>query len=1784
MYPNPNSLLYILKDSMCVQLLYNDIVVWKQSCEPYPVSIYFRSYTSHESSFGAILYLNFDPYYYTYVYDGNIWVLRKDLSHCYSFKLDPSMHPKDITIVTESGGSEESPSSSEESSSAGYTVYDHGDGIYLYDFGTARCSEVMYRGQTVCKRQSGGPYPKRIVFDTESLTFEFDFKNKTAVYKLNGGWYISEVYDKLEHFKYEFPDWICKQSYHRFGSKLSMKNLKILTSDETDGSGAKPINVHSSMLLYEKWQFGYYYPVHTLYLELRYKNQVLFKSTEYPYRGRPRIVLFDENNNSIWVFFSSGFSFSLNYIDHSDETVLKAEPATLTEPAEPITETQPEEPITETPVPEEPITEKPVPENTIEPASVTIPTATLIELKINKSTADTAFDYADIGIYKTFTCKHGYGFNKITNPKTTGPDEVIWQYSGGDYATKVRLRIDTSTKEKQILLFLASMKYVFLHCTGKGKPFQNVTGNRHKFFNLKVYTKQNDVEKIAKPDQYTISLYHMSIGCTIKYEYLCSKITYEDKVVYKQDDYQALGQIKGVYLDLVRNSMYVVGINDETKVLEAMKNEKPVTLNIRKTDSTDDFDFTQDYEKNVKIFTARGNAIFTKIVKGARIGTDKVIWETTDPKVYGTKVVTDGVPRLKSTKNVTIHLSNGDIKHLRFSDGKWIETSNFVPLDITKTESSIEFDFYTKDEFRTFTAKDDYLFNKVIESKTIGSDTVIWETTNTSEYSTKVTLMITGDEKYMGLLRTDNDVILLHKPPNSDSWDNITSKVPKISELKMSYYDPSGSYFLLKPEKYKVAFNNLLYGYEFNSGVNCHIVKFGDKHLWSHSDDDKFKTIKGVYIYLRNNNFFVVSPSDEKKEITLRSLSSGKEEDKEEDEEEDDGDKETKSKEGDKTKEDEDQVESEDSTPVTPEPKTTPVITPETTPVSEPETETKTPKTQVMTETSDSEIPETGPKPLNDKSTPTSDIKLALDINATHSNNEFEYNDDNGVVTFTTKDNHVFDKVSHGTTDVWQSRDDVFGSLVIIKVFNNVKYLAILLTNNMFKLFKECGGTWKDITSDRSDITKLKFFGEGEAELANTDYTVSIVSYSFRFTYEFKAGVNCKYIKYGDEFLWKHDENAQFSTITAFDLGLITNNFFMKSTSQFKKLEFKSLKYHETNPAEIPKATSSTTSVTKSDSKTSVTLINLDIKKNKSTDQFDYIKEGEYRTFTAKDDHLISNIVKEYFDIFMTNPKNHAIKVVLMGSKKNPKHMAILLKRGNFELLYKSGKGQPWEDITTQRHDVKKLKFIGEGDSELSKNDYKIDLIKLSFTYTFNDGVKCKKIKLGDDEVWKDTDDPKFAELKSISLDLLKDQFSVTNLKEHTKHLTKAKVTLNINTSKDTNEFQYSKDGDIHTYTPKDDYVFNKIVKTYKSNPCVSTCGDHTCCGSIDELDIWTAKPEDHGLKAVLMGSGKDEKFLSILLQSRNFVLLRKGGKGQPWNDITSQIHDVTKLKFLGQNDRELTSSDYEVTFVGLSYQFKFRSGVACKIIKYDNTLLWNHDDDTNYLEIKSLSLDLPKDQFSITNSSDQTKQLTKAKITLDIDKTQSTNELDYSKDDDCQKYTPKDNHVFSKISKGNTVIWESKDTIYSTIARIKSKDGDKYLVVLMDNNMFTLFKQESGKNKPWEDITNDVHDVTKLKFLTDNDSPLTTSDYEVTFVFLSYTYIFNSGVSCKKVKLGDDEVWTHDDDPKFAEINSLSLDLLTNTFSVMNSSDQTKELDFKPTSTPTTHSNGTPSSETSSS
>uniref|UniRef100_A0A3B0N5G4 SfiI-subtelomeric related protein family member, putative n=1 Tax=Theileria annulata TaxID=5874 RepID=A0A3B0N5G4_THEAN len=448
----------------------------------------------------------------------------------------------------------------------------------------------------------------------------------------------------------------------------------------------------------------------------------------------------------------------------------------------------------------------------------------------------------------------------------------------------------------------------------------------------------------------------------------------------------------------------------------------------------------------------------------------------------------------------------------------------------------------------------------------------------------------------------------------------------------------------------------------------------------------------------------------------------------------------------------------------------------------------------------------------------------------------------------------------------------------------------------------------------------------------------------------------------------------------------------------------------------------------------SETSIVLDIDINRDNDLFEYRSTRNFGHFNPKPNLTIEKIVKKDLDIWTAKPNDHGLKAVLMGSGWNEKHLSILLQSGNFVLLRKSGKGEPWEDITNEKSDFSGIKMysLEEGTSNyhlLTENDYDPIIFESRCGYEFKDSVNCMMITYNNTLLWSHTDDPEFGYLKGLYLDLPKDQFSVTNLKDQTKQLTKVKIVLDIQKTKSTSEFDYSYKNGVVTYTTKDDYVFKMVV--------------------MKDLEIWTAKPDDHGLKVVLMGSGKDEEIhLAVLLQNGKFVLLRKCGKGVNWTDITSDRHDITKLKFLDEN-KVLTSSDFTVSFVDFSYEFTFKDGVNCKKITYNNKLLWYHTDDPKFGYLKGLYLGLVSNRFFVKNQSNEVKKIEEnsetkpvmatvittpvtkpaiTPVTLDISKAQSTNIFDYSTMDDFGTYKPKDGYAINVVKYGSDILWEVSD------------------------------------------------------------------------------------------------------------------------------------------------------------
>ncbi|EAN30954.1 hypothetical protein TpMuguga_03g00219 [Theileria parva strain Muguga] len=204
--------------------------------------------------------------------------------------------------------------------------------------------------------------------------------------------------------------------------------------------------------------------------------------------------------------------------------------------------------------------------------------------------------------------------------------------------------------------------------------------------------------------------------------------------------------------------------------------------------------------------------------------------------------------------------------------------------------------------------------------------------------------------------------------------------------------------------------------------------------------------------------------------------------------------------------------------------------------------------------------------------------------------------------------------------------------------------------------------------------------------------------------------------------------------------------------------------------AQVTTPATGTTPGSKTGEKTGGTGLTLDIKKNKGSNEFKYSERGKCRLFTAQGTHTFSKIVTGNTDVWKSTGDDHAVKVLLKGKGDKKKHLAISFKSGKFLVLYRDGKGKPWNDITSSKDDITKFKFYGEGEKELTTADYKID-IGLMFCYLviFNSEGKCKKIKFGDKEIWKpDDSDTKFKKFKFFSVDLdSNDCLIINNYGEH---------------------------------------------------------------------------------------------------------------------------------------------------------------------------------------------------------------------------------------------------------------------------------------------------------------------------------------------------------------------------------------------------------------------------------
>ncbi|UKK01694.2 hypothetical protein MACK_001047 [Theileria orientalis] len=221
--------------------------------------------------------------------------------------------------------------------------------------------------------------------------------------------------------------------------------------------------------------------------------------------------------------------------------------------------------------------------------------------------------------------------------------------------------------------------------------------------------------------------------------------------------------------------------------------KKPVELNIKKKDSTDEFKYVKMDKTGT--YTANEGYGFNRVVaKGPTCcSSTKNIWDARVKNEYGNKVVVDGIGDKKKT--LTIHFDEDKILTFSKDTKEWLEqtaaqnemdavtatveyastgvgelktgvvsgyssinqaatnvestgagaspipgsgTKTGVDLSLKATAATPQFDYNKAGQVVTFTAKDGFGFKSVKTGK--NGDIVVWSTDNASEYATKVVL------------------------------------------------------------------------------------------------------------------------------------------------------------------------------------------------------------------------------------------------------------------------------------------------------------------------------------------------------------------------------------------------------------------------------------------------------------------------------------------------------------------------------------------------------------------------------------------------------------------------------------------------------------------------------------------------------------------------------------------------------------------------------------------------------------------------------------------------------------------------------------------------------------------------------------------------------------------------------------------------------------------------------------------------------------------------------------
>ncbi|EAN30705.1 hypothetical protein TpMuguga_03g00863 [Theileria parva strain Muguga] len=1415
----------------------------------------------------------------------------------------------------------------------------------------------------------------------------------------------------------------------------------------------------------------------------------------------------------------------------------------------------------------------------------------LVVIDINKTESTASFHYSKYKNYTTYIARNNFFISSVKEGESTfSPNINIFQAKdASEYLSSVMVH----SSGKMTLYFAnGNMKHFY-------KKNRNQWYERKPELSLDIRTKENQYEFGYSEDN--------NVGTYFP------KYNFEFKVV-KQGDNVIFKTVANEYIEKVisdgmssgsSKNLSIYFSNGDVKFFHRSGDEwtrrpSEITLNIKKKEGTFEYDcFNKD---SIYIFIPKHNFMFKRIVQGDGNLVD--IWVSNDQE-YCNKVV---LSHVESGKNLSLQLIDGNFKNFYNDKRKeklWVETSktdfvireSLITLDLDDAETTKHYYFYFDDRSNAgvFMSREGYLFNKVIQSSLFSNTVNLWETNNSSIFSNRVVVYNVYEKEVILDIYLVNgnklhfDIKYEIKFLSKRSWLERKSYLPVsehpkgVTVLLMDSANPNN---LISNDttKYVVSVNKIndakhdfpdkiSYDYRFKEEARCVEFKVDHKTVWKYDPDAHESVPMSIYLHKFMKLAFV--------EFNLHSLDIYSYVDGE-----------WKLSFNNKLKGIKIDIQTMKSTNVyyfyIDEETNTGIYVPKEGYFFRKIKQSgswHSPSTMNVWETfhyykySNAIVVYNVDKVRSivvvhhidgNKSYLSVEMNYRLismfeaktynlhvsqypeNIQVLTENNAIDYLVDVTVLHKTDEENRVIyeyvfkgDRCLEFKIDdqlVWKyySSEDRFPKSIYYH--KNVEIVLIEFNNHSFTVYKHSENRWKmkSIIStfcDRVIISTLDANGdvvENDTSKYNIDKSDKFIS-----KYIFNDDAKCVGLNFRNNKIWQY-EGGDYPKV------FYIHNYFITLYIEFSNDYFYSYRFS--------------------------------LQENRM--KFEFLRNirrinyEKIRLITQGADYQ----VKRYDFAYEFEFKEGCNCLEFLYDDKSMwkydgQYPILIYFISNFDLQIK------FRNETEYISSDSKIKWKMPGPSELDiEKSYSTE--EFGFYINGDVGVYESKpnhaaniVKYGNLKLWEASDPTLFVKKVVIdgiynlnkNIEIFLNNGSVKQFhKMGKKWLSSTAIVLDIDINSNNDLFEYKSTRGFGHFIPKPNLTIGRIVKK--------------------NLDIWWAYPNDHAVQVVLMGSGPDDKYISILLQSGNFVLLQKPDHGVFWEDITRR-RNFSGIKMYSFDEgksryRELTRDDYDPTVFESTYGYEFKDGVKCvKIINHDK-VLWTYIDDPEFGYVMGIYLDLISNTFLVKNQSfdiknlvTQVTQITKIseliKVTLDIENKQTTSEFEYKNHNGNFTYTPKPGYVFNKVIQGDMIFWESK-YVSGTKVRTKVKDNKRYLIILLSDNTFKLFEQSGENNWRWADTTNTRYDVTRFKFYGDNDTTLTQSDYKVNIVDLSLSHIFIDGVTCKKIKYGDDVIWKHTDDPNYSTIKMFSIGLASNSLYAVKSETDFKKLDYKtPIQTP---------------